>query len=253
MRLSDIVGAGSEDFGKDGRKANGGWESGAPGLRGKGQLAIWESIGRTTKRRKVEDTDRRPHGQVMRCKEVSPERLTSDVQAGADVCPTKDDRTGKRHGDAQGSSADVEIADEALSTSEKQLFRGLCFYINGSTAPTISDHKLKRLLASHGASTSFMLGRRSVTHVILGRSGEGGAGGGLAGGKLQREIARVGGKGIKYVGVEWVVESVRAGKRLLEAGFSNLHVAPAGQRSVYGMFKNGGASSSNRAGGGVAE
>lgn len=32
-RVADTVGAGSEDFGKDGRKENGGWERGAKGLR----------------------------------------------------------------------------------------------------------------------------------------------------------------------------------------------------------------------------
>lgn len=32
-RVADTVGAGSEDFGKDGIKENGGWEKGAKGLR----------------------------------------------------------------------------------------------------------------------------------------------------------------------------------------------------------------------------
>lgn len=85
------------------------------------------------------------------------------------------------------------------------IFDGLVVYVNGSTHPLISDHKLKQVLSENGARISLHLGRRRVTHVILGRPGTvgRGAGGGLAGGKLEREVKRVGGCGIKYVGVEW--------------------------------------------------
>lgn len=95
--------------------------------------------------------------------------------------------------------------DRELSTPvEKQIFEGLYFYLNGSTAPLVSDHKLKHMLASHGAGHSVALGRRTVTHVILGTvSGQGGCGGGLAASKIQKEIARSGGKGVKFVTAEW--------------------------------------------------
>jgi hypothetical protein len=87
---------------------------------------------------------------------------------------------------------------------DKQIFAGLCFYINGSTAPLVSDHKLKQLLAAHGARHSVALGRRTVTHVVLGTvHTNGGAGGGLAGSKIQKEIARTGGKAVKFVNAEW--------------------------------------------------
>ena len=87
----------------------------------------------------------------------------------------------------------------------KGIFDGLVIYINGSTLPLISDHKLKHMLAENGARISIALGRRTVTHVIVGHPcGSGrGAGGGLAAGKLEKEIRRVGGCGVKYVGVEW--------------------------------------------------
>jgi hypothetical protein len=85
-----------------------------------------------------------------------------------------------------------------------RMFDGLCFYVNGSTAPLVSDHKLKHLLATHGAKHSIALGRRTVTHVVLGTvSTRGGVGGGLAATKIQKEIARTGGKAVKYVTVEW--------------------------------------------------
>ncbi|KAE9577892.1 DNA repair protein REV1 [Colletotrichum fructicola] len=118
------------------------------------------------------------------------------------------------------------------------LFEGVTVYVNGSTHPIISDHKLKRVLVENGARMSIHLGRRQVTHVIVGRpAGVGaGAGGGLASSKLEKEIRKVGGCGVKYVGVEWVLESLKAGTRLSEARFAPLKVAREGQKSVYGMF-----------------
>ncbi|KAK7516043.1 uncharacterized protein IWZ02DRAFT_458264 [Phyllosticta citriasiana] len=231
-RVADTVGAGSEGFGKDGRRQDGGWERGASGLREKGQLAIWE-VGSETKRRRVSDGGENKQGGEQNDHGLKEEKhgRTTEQKMG-DGAPKEGDKD---------SDEDAEEEDDyAPLPSEKQIFRNLCFYINGSTAPTISDHKLKHMLAAHGATTSVALGRRSVSHVIIGRTGEGAVGGGLAGGKLQKEIARVHGKGVKYVPVEWVVESVKKGKRLPEAGFAHLKVgAPAGQRSVLGMFKQG--------------
>ena len=42
-RVANTVGAGSEDFGKDGRKGNGSWEQGAKGLRTGGQQSLAEA------------------------------------------------------------------------------------------------------------------------------------------------------------------------------------------------------------------
>jgi hypothetical protein len=133
-----------------------------------------------------------------------------------------------------------EIKEEQKQHQQKKVFDGLVIYINGSTYPLIGDHKLKHLLAENGARLSFHLGRRRVTHVILGTpsSSQGtGAGGGLAATKIEKEVQKIGGCGVKYVGVEWILESMRAGKRLPEAPFTNLKVAAKGQRSVYSMFK----------------
>ncbi|KAI2640269.1 BRCA1 C terminus domain-containing protein [Xylaria nigripes] len=118
------------------------------------------------------------------------------------------------------------------------IFDGVVVYVNGSTYPLISDHKLRHVLAENGASMSSHLGRRKVTHVILGRPAAGGygSGGGLAGGKLQREILKVGGAAVKYVSVQWVLESIKAGKRLPEARFVDLKIAPKAQQSVYGLY-----------------
>jgi hypothetical protein len=131
--------------------------------------------------------------------------------------------------------------EDAAREQAKQacgIFDGVVIYLNGSTHPLISDHRLKHVLGEHGGRMSSHLGRRKVTHVILGRpAGAGyGSGGGLAGGKLQREIAKTGGAAVKYVGVEWVLESIKAGKRLPEARFAHLKMASKGQQSVYGLY-----------------
>ena len=169
-RVYDSVGAGSENFGEDGRKNNGGWEKGAPGLREKG----WQDV-----------------RELLADKEE--EMMKSGEEAGV--------------GAKRKRAEDDESGEQRKAERPKQMFRDLCIYINGSTAPMVSDHKLKYLLAENGASVSIALGRRSVTHVILGTpngspAGQG-AGGGLAASKIQKEIKRVGGCGVKYVGVEW--------------------------------------------------
>ena len=189
------MGAGSEDFGRDGRKENGGWEKGAKGLRTGGERDVREYFGGQVKKRKIGDTQGRQE-----------EKFLGDVE-GVKV-------------EALQNSEDVSNTETETTQppcpapAPKQIFQNTIIYINGSTAPLISDHKLKHLLAAHGARLSIALGRRSVTHVILGtpngcaregeRGGQGkGAGGGLAAGKIQKEILRVGGCGVRYVGVDW--------------------------------------------------
>ena len=103
-------------------------------------------------------------------------------------------------------SREDELKEGEKRNRQKKVFDGLVIYINGSTYPLIGDHKLKHLLAENGAKLSLHLGRRKVTHVILGKpsGAQGtGAGGGLAGTKIEKEIRRIGGCGVKYVGVEW--------------------------------------------------
>ncbi|OCK84479.1 hypothetical protein K432DRAFT_284269, partial [Lepidopterella palustris CBS 459.81] len=204
-----IAGAGSGGFGRrGGRRADGEREGGARGWRVEGQRSLRE---------------------VLR-------REGSELGGGV-VVVVEDERdmsggVGEEEDGREGGTAEEQDA----APKQKQIFQGLCVYINGSTAPLVSDHKLKLLLAERGARMSIALGRRSVTHVILGAANEaGGSGGGLAGGKIQKEIQRVGGKGVKFVGVEWVIESIKANKRLPESRFSTLKLAPKGQESVLKM------------------
>ncbi|KAG9512186.1 hypothetical protein KCU78_g24271, partial [Aureobasidium melanogenum] len=142
--------------------------------------------------------------------------------------------------DGQGDEVHQDLDTESGTTRKPpQVFAGVCIYINGSTFPTISDHKLKHLLVTHGARLSIHLGRRSVTHVVLGRpnaSSIPGAGGGLSASKMQKEITKIGGKNVKFVTVEWVVESVANGKRAPEIKFEAVRLALKGTGRVEQMF-----------------
>ena len=250
-RVSDTVGAGSLDFGKDCRTQSGGWVNGAKGLRTGGQQSIWESwkgavvekdVERPAKRPKMKESAREPttvvnpftpftktDGRVRETSwtshESSPSHLLSPIDPSSSTTPTP------------AATAEENPEAAAEEKAPPQLFANLRIYINGSTAPAISDHKLKHMLSNHGAQISVALGRRTVTHVIIGRpSSSGGSGGGLAGSKIQKEIVRVGGKGVKFVTAEWVIESVKVGKRLRESRFEALRLAPKGVASASSMF-----------------
>lgn len=215
-RISDTVGAGSAAFGRDGRKENGGWERGAPGLR-KGERDIREALGgRVGKRRRVE-------GAAISVKNEKEGLVTETVVAAPETKASRSDAS---------ITAFDDPATPPPAPPPPQIFHNTTIYINGSTAPLVGDHMLKHLLVERGANLSIALGRRTVTHVILGRPngagglghqggftrgqgshGGGGAqkgcGGGLAARKIQKEIARVGGCGVRYVGVEWYVPCIR--------------------------------------------
>lgn len=249
-RVSDTVGAGSLDFGKDGRTANGGWVKGAQGLRTDGQKSILETlqvekdVERPIKRAKTEHTAREPtvvvnpytpfkkaNGTVRETSwtshESSPSHLLSPIDPNVSFESTKDA--------ADDESAVKPVED---SRSKPQIFAGLCIYVNGLTAPLVSDHRLKQMLSEHGAGVSITLGRKTVTHVIIGRpNSNGGIGGGLAGSKLHKEVTRKAGQAVKYVTAEWVLESVNAGKRQPESKFAALSVAPKDVMSAARMFQ----------------
>ncbi|KAL1794156.1 hypothetical protein ACET3X_007577 [Alternaria dauci] len=212
-RVADTVGAGSEDFGTGGRKDNGSWEKGAKGLRTGGQKSLSEVWAAS--------------------KAGSRQSQQKDINHGQTHVPTAPSDVGT-DSDAHTQS---DLSQVSSKSPEKQIFAGLCFYLNGSTAPLVSDHKLKQLCAAHGASHSISLGRRTVTHVILGRvNANGGAGGGLAATKIQKEITRTGGRAVKFINAEWILDSIKANHRLPESRYSPLKLAPSSQTSIFGMM-----------------
>lgn len=248
--VSDTVGAGSLDFGKDGRTANGGWVRGASGLRTGGQRSILESMQgikvekpaeMPAKRLKTEDDTWKPtvivnpftpyrkeDGSIRETSwtshESSPSHLLSPIDANTSLSNTP---TGT-------------VKQNVLPIPEPvpQIFANLNVLVNGSTAPLISDHKIKQLLSNHGAHLSISLGRKTVTHVIVGRpsSNGGTGGGGLSGTKLQKEAGRIGGNVVHFVTAEWVLESVEAGKRLPESRFAALKSATNGAGGIHKLF-----------------
>ncbi|KAG8532569.1 uncharacterized protein KY384_002446 [Bacidia gigantensis] len=213
-RIFDTVGAGSPNFGQDGRKENGSWEKGAKSLREPG----WRDIGTMIAKGSEEESNDQKEERLRQSQKFPETKL--GVVDGEEIVGPK--------------------------PQSKGIFYGLSFYINGSTAPMISDHKLKQLIAENGGKVSLGLARRSVSHVIVGRPNGrlGGAGGGLSGSKIEKEIQRVRGCGVKFVAVEWFIESLKAGKRLPEHQFSGVSTAPCGVKSVAGFFKNQEAKSS---------
>lgn len=179
---------GSKDFGQDGRLENGDWQDGAPGLRESG----WQDVRALLSGEKESNPY---HGENI--------GGMSGARKDSTTITTKTTTTTTRIKNAEEKEA---VQEPKLAGGK--IFQDLRIYINGTTAPLVSDHRLKQLVAEHGGSVRIALGRRSVTHVILGTpnnaaGGGQGAGGGLAAGKIQKEIKRVGGCGVKYVGVEW--------------------------------------------------
>jgi hypothetical protein len=267
--VSDTVGAGSLDFGRDGRTESGGWSDGAKGLRTGGQTSLWESmkvekdVERPAKKIKVEDDATRVVNAFTPVKkadgsyretswtshEASPSHLLSpwDVDDESSSSLLFDEHLIQAVEDVEektkSTAAELPSLTSPTTPTYPQIFSNLTFYINGSTAPHISDHKLKHLLSLHGGNLSISLGRRSVTHVIIGKPGSAGerCGGGLAGTKIQKEIARQRGKALHFVTAEWVVQSAKAGTRLAESRFEGMKLAPKGVGGIAGMFaKQGG-------------
>lgn len=117
---------------------------------------------------------------------------------GSSVATNKGAVTDLATSSTKPSSKTSAPLSSATSQPTRKVFAGCSIYINGSTAPRISDVELKRLLSHHGAQISMTLARKTTTHVVISDVG----GGGLAAGKLQKEIA---GKknNIRYVSVQW--------------------------------------------------
>jgi BRCT domain, a BRCA1 C-terminus domain len=216
--VSDLVGAGSGNFG---RKGNGDWERRALGLPGDACRDIRDMMQGTS-----EGTNEGL--QYWQGKLSTDKTLISSVKSDPQQskAPGWSTAVAIEKSDDGGPSTETRTLDPP---PPPQIFSGLNIYLNGSTLPHISDHKLKHLLAQHGANISIALGRRTVTHVILSDKGR------LAAGKIQKEVTKIGGKGVKFVGVQWVLDSIEKGRRQPESRYEVVRLAMKGQRSVLGM------------------
>ncbi|KAI0156837.1 BRCA1 C terminus domain-containing protein [Xylariaceae sp. FL1272] len=224
-RISDTVGAGSEDYDAQAKALI------TPEVRSRGQKSVYDMLSKpgTMKEQSIPSS-----------RTASSHQSSTTWNGRSSIPPPKNSPITVN----EEIKANVEEGETTSSSSiqGRRLFEGVVVYVNGSTYPHISDHKLKHLLAGNGGQMSSHLGRKKVTHVILGRHAGStygsGSGGGLTAGKLQREIQQVSGSAVKYVNVDWVLESLKAGKRLPEAKFSELKIASAKQNSVYGLYSN---------------
>ena len=62
----------------------------------------------------------------------------------------------------------------------------------------------------------------------------------MASSKIQKEVRGAnGGAKVRYVCAAWIVESVKAGRRLPEARFEGLRMAPMGVGRIEGLFGRG--------------
>ncbi|KAJ9664345.1 hypothetical protein H2198_000274 [Neophaeococcomyces mojaviensis] len=221
--ISDLVGLGSTTFGKDGRKENSDWEVDAPGLRESGCQDIRGLIS-NSKKRSIDAVEKESTNKKRRVSLGPPSKVPSQLSPRLS------------HSEDAQTSVEASKHEKEKSRVPPQIFKGLVIFLNGSTAPLVSDHKLKRLFAQHGGISSIALGRRTVTHVILGEK----CGGGLASGKIQKENATVRGKGIKYVTAQWVLDSIDKGIRQPESRYAAAEVknkmGGSRQRSVAGLF-----------------
>ena len=241
QHLSDLVGSGSENFR---RRGNEDWEKGAPGLREDGWRDIREMIQGTKMRSSARDiptesVTKQAVGLKDGSYQVTGEGLQGKLSTNkASISTGTYNPKLKKTKDLPSSTTattpeepDYLAPSTSCSPHESRplIFHGLNIYINGSTLPHISDHKLKHLLVQHGANVSIALGRRTVTHVILGDKGL------LAAGKIQKEVAKTRGKSVKFVGVQWVLDSMERGKRQPERRYEVVRLAMKGQRSVVEM------------------
>lgn len=262
--MSDTVGGGSLFFARDGYEKNGTRKG--PQSRSSGQRSIWESMSvtkdveRPAKMVKMENETWFESEETRRAKTEEARPPPTRIGRADTLYEDDAELTTKRHTDDQKSSPSQLLSplgtassrlDPEKSTNRPRetpdeenetipppaIFRNLTVYINGSTMPTISDHRLKYVLSTHGANISIALGRRTVTHVVVGRpSSSGGSGGGLSGSKIQKEVTRVRGEAVKFVTAEWVLDSVKARKRLPESRYEAMRLAPKGVASVADMF-----------------
>ncbi|SGY61371.1 BQ5605_C007g04553 [Microbotryum silenes-dioicae] len=135
--------------------------------------------------------------------------------------------------------------------AESDLFKGLVFYINGLTGKSITNQQLKRLIYENGGTmkyeylhillpslaltnqiphpnhTNRLIESAAVTHAFVSN---------LSGSKLQRVLTKKCNR-IKYVTVQWAIESVRCGKRLREADYAAPIFAET-QSSVMDYYAN---------------
>ncbi|OXG31607.1 hypothetical protein J008_01278 [Cryptococcus neoformans] len=129
--------------------------------------------------------------------------------------------TGHQRGEQRGQNVTWTYAQVRTDQLQKQarekktgVFKGCLFYFNGSTGPKASNIQLRNLISENGGRFT-TIQTSACTHVI--------ANNGLSGGKTQKHLDMQGGRGsarqVKVVKIEWILDSVKEGVKLSEAGY----------------------------------
>jgi hypothetical protein len=204
---------------------------------------------------------------IRECLATGRQRRSQRISQRQVIPLTKPPSLGNPSQPLASSPPDQSPTSQPSATLNPTIFANVVIYINGSTLPLISDHAIRQLIVQHGGRTSIALLRKTVTHVILtpkaaapatapdappstlaaeirGLDRERAlrqvtAGGGLAAGKVAREVV-LGGSGrgerVLYVSPAWVLDSVKAGRRLSERNYMDWRFVAARQGSVMRYF-----------------
>jgi hypothetical protein len=148
----------------------------------------------------------------------------SSVTAGCIAVAAGPDCTGQL-------PVDISLSDECSKNSLQanclpQIFSGVTAYINGYTgtcsssssshAPVnLSALHLQQIMRLHGACVTPLLRKRAVTHVIASS---------LCWSKTVKMSSSL--KGPVFVGPQWVLDSVAAGRRLKESNYMIKQLTP---------------------------
>ncbi|ALO60410.1 hypothetical protein CNB03945 [Cryptococcus deneoformans JEC21] len=136
--------------------------------------------------------------------------------------------TGHQRGEQRGQNVTWTYAQVRTDQLQKQarekktgIFKGCLFYFNGSTGPKLSNIQLRNLISENGGRFT-TIQTSACTHVI--------ANNGLSGGKTQKHLDMQGGRGsarqVKVVKIEWILDSVKKGVKLSEAGYGVVENPP---------------------------
>lgn len=128
-----------------------------------------------------------------------------------------------------------KLRDQAAS-EEKQsdLFKGLSIYINGYAGTKIGNKELQRLLSLNGAQVHY-LPCGSTTHIVSEMP--------LSAKKTQEMLQLKAGRVKKFVKVDWILDSLLAGKRRSEHPYAHAIPVQRGIAQMLGSHSSGKATS----------
>lgn len=114
--------------------------------------------------------------------------------------------------------------------------RGVTAWVNGATSP--SREELRAKIGENGGLFEAFMGP-SVTHVVCER---------LATATRLRLKKAVAGRSLKVVTPAWVLDSIREGRKLPEAGYAVEGMTEVGQKNISSFFGGGGKKAKTRKG-----